>query len=259
MENVVPVSTLAHKRSMAKIAKEMGVLFASVGEVYIEFQVLAERNFGQAVDQLPVFIQKMRSINKCPEGLMDGPNQDWIIPLFDMFGEQYPNLEAGIRHKILRHCINYLDGINTDYAQRHVATMSHPLLIGDIMLARGRYWPGVKSQGFLIEGFDSVSAIEKVKTEKLDTFWFSVAMMWGTVEARLPVRRWYYKTYKARVNSSVSFAASIVGGQAEGEVKKIPTKPLAVAIQHELGIFEPTLHTVILEEVAKKQWISPGT
>ncbi len=145
MSNVLERADLFRRKSFQRVASQISTAYNLTGDNAEDFRALAENNLGEAIRQLPTFIERARNVNQnraLGEGLGGGPNPDWIMPLINAVGDFYTEMELEDRKELLVRCLHYFDRLNVSYVQQHMKVMRSALLIGDIYINRWVYFPG---------------------------------------------------------------------------------------------------------------------
>ena len=100
------------------------------------------------------------------ESLAGGPNEVVPSAVYNAVGAVYPYLERPQRDKALRQILNILDGINYRYVQSsHTPFIREPLLLADITICRGIYWPGLEEGVNLMKRY---SCFAELKEKTID-------------------------------------------------------------------------------------------
>ena len=222
------------------------------------FAELAESDLLEAISRLPEFIEKTRNINpgrSFVEAVAGGPNQDWIVPLFNVVGEFYPELERDVRKSFLRQCLRYLDQRNYFEAQNHVEMLEDPMLIADVIINRSLYWPGFRQFADLLRTCRTKDELVQVPDYKLGSFWTCLAVMWNGDWITLPLRQWYYQNYADLLDRSLCFAAAKTHTRVERMATESELQFFDCVTTYLNERFDSTLHDRIQDRMKQKKWI----
>ncbi len=239
-----------------RMMKQLEALCDKADANFIAFRQLAVENLPEAIRRLPEFISAARdaSGNRAYEGVAGGPNQDWIVPLFNVFGECYTALESESRVAILKHLFNYFNSLRYDYSQNHVERIESAALVADIVVSNGLYWPGIDRPKFLLAGKD-VEALKRMPRQEFDSFWIALAIIYNNACGTPPVRQWYYKEFPEAVEAAIGYLAAVFTVSAEGAAKKDGTEfdvELTTRLNKHL---DPAVHERVLAKITERTWI----
>lgn len=117
-ENIEPFAQLLKDNPKTAIARIREVYEATIDRAYGKDRVIVDTFAG-------------------------GPIESLNYPLYNAVGAVYPYLDREARDDALRGVLSILDFINCVYVQEgHTNGIREPLLLADIVLCRGVYWPG---------------------------------------------------------------------------------------------------------------------
>jgi len=235
--------------------EQLEVMSKKAGNNFSALRELATENLPEAIRRLPEFIATARDVgNRAYESMAGGPNQDWIVPLFDIIGESYADLDVESRTAFLRHLMNYFNSLRYDYSQNHVELINSGALVADIVATNGLYWPGLDRPRHKLAGKDP-DALKRMPHEELDSFWIALALIYNGESSTLPIRQWYYKAFPDAVTSAISYLAAAFGITAEERTKEKGTRfedELNASLNRRL---DPALHDRVRARVAERAWL----
>ncbi len=258
MGNLIDIQHVLRKQHVEALVQEIRDLYSLAGDVWRDFVGLVEKDLTEAIRQLPDFIERARDVNgpdrAFVEAVAGGPNHDWIVPLFNVIGVHYPMLDRDLRGLFLRHCLNYLDHLNYIYSQNHVQGLRGPLLVADIIVNRGLYYPGFELEVEFLKNHPTVRQIIKDKSTDMRTFWMCLAVVWNGEWTTLPVRRWYYRKNSDLVEQTLDYIAATASVYARRRARK-EHRRLELVLSRRLNSFDPDLHDRIRAKVKEANWI----
>ncbi len=266
MGNLLDFEQAFQKRLASKLATQMRATVGNLTtqleamdnlaeEIAQDYFTLITRDPVQAIHRLPEFIERTRDINpsRAYESMAGGPNQDWIGPLLDILGIVYPELEKSVREYGLRQCLNYFDGLRSDYAQNHVALINEPWLACDIVITRPIYWCGYKEYCDYSQENKSWKNFSAKMNEAKSTFWLAMAVTCPQYTS-LEVRINFYRTFPKlmdRTKDAIAAMSAVYGGRkAEREHLNLST-----CIDERIAKHDPLLHDTIKAKIEEKKWI----
>jgi hypothetical protein len=254
MGEVVSLEERQRRKSVDALVNSIGGMYDSAGEFAEEFLDLAMNDPMQAVEQLPRFIAKARSINPPGiEAMAGGPNHDWVAPMFNVLGAVYPFLPPDAREKGLRKCIDYLDGLNYFYSQNHVELIDEPLLVADIKINRYLYWPGYKHATALLEKYRGWDEFKEHMGEVRSEFFRTYPIL-KPKYASLNVRTGFAKEFPDLLERLLGAAAALTWDKAES-IAKQDGKPYDSLLTEYMNDFDPLLHGMIHAKIGERNWI----
>lgn len=255
MGDLIDINPLLQKQRICQIINEMENMYGKAGEIMHEYTSLMQRDFSEGLKQFPSFLYKVRNINNLSyEALAGGPNHDWTCPLINIVGNLYSILKEEERTRAAKIVLNYLDGINSDYAQNHVERIHEPWLVRDIVINRWLYWPGFEEYSFFLKE----NPTQKEFRERVDTAkskaWFSLAVMYSKGEVTLDLRQSFYKDFPNLVDRTLDFIAARIkhGAETFAERKGISQD---IYVEEHLQDYDISLHFKIKEKIAKAKWV----
>jgi hypothetical protein len=214
----------------------------------------------QAIDSLPQYITEARSIcgNMAYESMAGGPNQDWVVPFFNLVGDVYPQMDWHQRSTFLEHCMNYFNGLRYDYSQNHVELIHEPWLVGDIIVTNWLYWCGHAQHTAVLEKYRKWNDFVPAMDNTPSAFWMAFAITRSDGEkprhASAEVQDKFYKHYPHLTDRTIDVIAAMMETRACDErVRKGATKEQF--IEQKLQGYDPRLHKRVYSKIAEHKWI----
>jgi len=241
------------------VIAQMSSTYRHAGNIVGEFEEVMRKDIRGAIKQLPRFLDRIRSdVNpggRAIEALAGGPNHDWTIPLLNIVGTAYPNLDRDTRHEALKVCINFLDHLKYNYSQNHVELIDEPWLASDIITTRPLYNPGYEQHCKLLETHktwkDCFEEIKKVR----GVFWLALAVA-RTEYASLPVRHNFYGRFPTLMDRTQDAIATTAYFYAESQYVKNGIS-LEETYKEELINIDPALVPNIFRKIEERKWVVP--
>ncbi len=83
--------------------------------------------------------------------------------LYSVLGALYPQLPREKKDRVIGACLSQMDKVNLVYVQNnHTAYIREPLLLADICITRGVYWPGLEEAEHAIKKITDFADFERV-------------------------------------------------------------------------------------------------
>ena len=242
-------------RMISRMMNQLGTMYQRAGSIADEYGALMMKNPGEAIDRLPEFIDKVRDVNpvRAYEAMAGGPNHDWTGPMLNILGIVYPVLKKDAREKGLRHCMNFLDGLNYSNSQDNVALIHEPWLASDIVITRPLYWCGYEQYCRLAEQNRSWKDFSAKMESVRSAFWLAMAITHPKYTS-LQVRKNFYEQFPTltdRTKDAIAAMAAVYGGRtAEKEHRGLDD-----CIKERLAKHDPLLHDDIRVKIQERKWI----
>lgn len=255
MNEPIDIKEILRQKLVDKIMEEWGKKNNKAGEVANSYYQLMSENPMEAVQRLPEFIEKVRNVNenKALTESVAGPNQDWTAPMFNVLGIIYPTLEKDARKEGLVKVLGFLDQLNYYYAQPHVALISEPWLVGDIIINRSFYWCGYQEYCDFLDENKSWAQFLHNKGKVESEFWMAMAVIF-IGHASQEVRKNFYEQNHDLIDRTQDAIAAISFDHAQREKKENGT-PIEEYLKKSLSKYDPLLRDNIREKITEEKWV----
>lgn len=243
------------ERMIGKLMDQFGTMYQQAETVASNYFNLMLVNPEEALERLPEYIEKARDVNpvRAYEAMAGGPNHDWTAPMLNILGIVYPTLERPVREKGLRHCMNFLDGLNYVYSQNHVELINEPWLAADIVITRPLYWCGYQQYCNLAQQNQSWKDFSEKTKSARSAFWLAMAVT-KPKYASLEVRKNFHEQFPTlmdRTKDAIAAMAGVYGGRkAQREGREINE-----CIETYLTGMDPLLLDSIRTKIEEQKWI----
>ncbi|MBS3167011.1 hypothetical protein J4403_02280 [Candidatus Woesearchaeota archaeon] len=244
------------QKFISEMVSILGEQYSKANSIAQEFQTLLFENPLRAVKNLRSYIERIRDISSnraFGESMAGGPNQDTIVPVFNVLGFVYPALDREVRKEGLRQCLNYLDGLRYDYSQNHVELIDEPWLVGDIVSNRSLYWCGYQQQTDLLKKNPIWKDFIKVMTNTQSEFWLAIAVAHPEYSS-LEIRTNFYKLFPQLTDRTTDAMAAIVYNWSLNRSKAYGI-PLEQEIQEQIKKIDRSLYSKLIKKIEEKKWI----
>lgn len=228
------------------------------GNITIEYKDLFKRDLAEAIKQLPLFLERVRNIgDRGYESFAEGPNHDWACPLLNIIGNLYPLLSEEERNLAFQNVLNYLDGINSSYAQNHLKHMHEPWLVRDIVINRWIYWPGFEEYiHFFKQDPINTEFAEKILSSK-SKCWFAYATIYNkeilSVQHR-EKRQIFYTAFPNLTDRTLDFIAARIKQGAITFAEKEGQTEAKYILEHFENV-DPFVHERLKGKMYDRKWL----
>ncbi len=255
MGMIIDFEEKVREKKFAVVLGTISGLYGQADSIASEYFELMDKNQTQAIEQLPVFMERVRDVNpvRAYESFAGGPNHDWTGPLLNILGVVYPELEKDVRERGLRKCLNFLDGLRYDYAQNQVEVINEPWLAADIVITRPLYWCGYKEYCDLATQHKSWKDFSVNMKGARSPFWLAMAVS-NPEYTSLEVRHHFYQQFPQlmdRTRDAIAAMAAVYGGR-KAEKKSLDVNE---CIEYYFEKFDPLLHDDIRAKIKEEKWI----
>jgi hypothetical protein len=253
MGQVINLGEERRKRAFDRVVGQIGGMYQQAESIINEYIEEVLQDPRKAFNKLPKYLERVDGTNNPMLGC--DPNFDWSVPMFNMVGAVYPELEKEGRELGLRKILNYLDGINNVRVQPFIERMHEPWLVGDILVSRWIYWPGCKVDARKIEKASEWSELESDFNSTLSQFFFAfsvIAVDW--TGSTLGVRQSFYEKEPDLTDRTLDTIAAMtyLGAFDDIERKNIP---LEVGIEKRIKTYDTYFHDEIRNKMKEEKWI----
>lgn len=157
------------------------------------------------------------------EAVAGGPNRDNTLPILNIVGNQYPQLNVSMKRDALGALMDlYLDKINYIYAAEHLKGITEPILAADIVINRPLYRPDWSDIDRFLGTNPDWPTLYKEFEKSGAPFWFMCAVFSINYRASTAAanRRKIQQACPDYVNATLEASAIIVRHNAQIEVDK---------------------------------------
>ncbi len=242
------------KKWVERVIEGLGDMYGDANQNVEEYAALLRRDVRSGIAELPSFIAEARSINKIPDSMVGGPNTDWTVPLLNIVGNVYPELERDTRREALKHIMNYLDGLNYVYSQNHIEGIDEPWLAADVVITRPLYWPGFSQYTELLEKHRTWKEVQAHMKTIRSAFWMAMAVVRREF-ASDEVRRNFYQHFPTLIDRTQDGIAGLISDHAESESIKEGTE-FKHNVEKRLFKYDANLVSELLGKIKERKWIA---
>ena len=248
-----------NKQNANRLQKKVQTFFETLrsqaGETFCQFDQLMQEDPKKAMEALPSFLDSVRakSGDRWIESLAGGPNHDVTVPLLNIVGAVYLDLDRETRTAGLRQCLSYLDGINCMYSADHVGRIDAPLLVGDIIINRPPYWAGYQEYAKALEHIKEWKNFQPLIENAKSEFWLTLSVFRQKYTS-LEIRTRYFQHYPSLVDRSLDALAGILFEESS-RCHENDGKTLQEDLDESFAMYDPVLHDRLHRKMEEKKWI----